>query len=69
MGNQSIGITDNWISILKTSTDCIAAPRFHRRRIRALQCFVEINVKEQVLIYQNVNVQSAWKRPGINFDG
>jgi carbonic anhydrase len=60
MGNQSIGIIDNWIVILKMFIvfiiylDSIEDERFN--------AFVEINAKEQVYDLSKTSInQAAWK--------
>lgn len=63
MGNQSIGIIDNWIRHIKD------VYRLHRDKLEAIEneddrfnAFVEINVKEQVLDLAKTSiVQGAWK--------
>lgn len=63
MGNQSIGIIDNWIRHIKD------VYRLHRDKLEAIadeddrfNTFVEINVKEQVLDLAKTSiVQGAWK--------
>ncbi len=62
MGNQSIGIIDNWIRHLKD------VYRFHQNELDSIadenerfERFVEVNVKEQVLDLAKTSiVQSAW---------
>ena len=63
MGNNSIGIIDNWIRHIKD------VYRFHHQELDAIldekerfNKFVEINVKEQVMDLANTSiVQNAWK--------
>jgi carbonic anhydrase len=63
MGNQSIGIIDNWIRHIKD------VYRFHSEELDAItdeklkfDTFVELNVKEQVLDLAKTSiVQTAWK--------
>lgn len=63
MGNQSIGIIDNWIRHIKD------VYRLHQNRLDAIEnetdrfnTFVEMNVKEQVFDLAKTSiVQSAWK--------
>lgn len=63
LGNQSIGIIDNWIRHIKD------VYRFHHEELDAItdeiqkfDTFVELNVKEQVLDLAKTSiVQSAWK--------
>jgi len=63
MGNQSIGIIDNWIRHIKD------VYRFHSEELDAItdekqkfDTFVELNVKEQVLDLAKTSiVQAAWK--------
>jgi carbonic anhydrase len=63
MGNDSIGIIDNWIRHIKD------VYRLHRDKLDAItnekerfNTFVEINVKEQVLDLAKTSiVQNAWK--------
>ncbi|SCY00757.1 carbonate dehydratase [Flavobacterium caeni] len=63
MGNQSIGIIDNWIRHIKD------VYRLHRAKLEAIpnendrfNKFVEINVKEQVLDLAKTSiVQGAWR--------
>ena len=63
MGNQSIGIIDNWIRHIKD------VYRLHQNKLDAIEnetdrfnAFVEINVKEQVFDLAKTSiVQSAWK--------
>jgi carbonic anhydrase len=63
MGNDSIGIIDNWIRHIKD------VYRLHRNELDAIEdekkrfnTFVEINVKEQVLDLAKTSiVQNAWK--------
>jgi carbonic anhydrase len=62
MGNQSIGIIDNWIRHLKD------VYRFHQKELDSIEDeserferFVEVNVKEQVLDLAKTSiVQAAW---------
>jgi len=62
MGNQSIGIIDNWIRHLKD------VYRFHQKELDGIadegdrfNRFVEVNVKEQVLDLAKTSiVQAAW---------
>jgi len=62
MGNQSIGIIDNWIRHLKD------VYRFHQKELDGIsdenerfERFVEVNVKEQVLDLAKTSiVQAAW---------
>ena len=64
MGNNSIGIIDNWIRHIKD------VYRFHHKELDAItdekerfNKFVELNVKEQVFDLAKTSiVQSAWKR-------
>lgn len=63
MGNQSIGLIDNWIRNIKD------VYRFHQKELDAISDeqerfdrFVEVNVKEQVLDLSKTSiVQAAWK--------
>jgi carbonic anhydrase len=63
MGNDSIGIIDNWIRHIKD------VYRFHHEELDAIKdekerfnTFVEVNVKEQVLDLAKTSiVQNAWK--------
>lgn len=63
MGNDSIGIIDNWIRHIKD------VYRLHRQELDSIEdekkrfnTFVEINVKEQVLDLAKTSiVQNAWK--------
>lgn len=63
MGNNSIGIIDNWIRHIKD------VYRFHQHELDAIENekerfnkFVEINVKEQVMdLAKTFIVQNAWK--------
>jgi carbonic anhydrase len=63
MGNNSIGIIDNWIRHIKD------VYRFHQHELDAIENekerfnkFVEINVKEQVMDLAKTSiVQNAWK--------
>ena len=63
MGNQSIGIIDNWIRHIKD------VYRLHQKELDAIEnetdrfnAFVEMNVKEQVFDLAKTSiVQSAWK--------
>lgn len=63
MGNDSIGIIDNWIRHIKD------VYRLHRQELNSIEdektrfnTFVEINVKEQVLDLAKTSiVQNAWK--------
>ncbi len=63
LGNQSIGIIDNWIRHIKD------VYRLHQKQLDAIEnqtdrfnTFVEINVKEQVFDLAKTSiVQSAWK--------
>lgn len=63
MGNQSIGVIDNWIRHIKD------VYRFHKDELDAIKdektkfdTFVELNVKEQVLDLAKTSiVQAAWK--------
>lgn len=63
LGNQSIGIIDNWIRHIKD------VYRFHADELDAIEdedlkfdTFVEVNVKEQVLDLAKTSiVQAAWK--------
>ena len=63
MGNDSIGIIDNWIRHIKD------VYRLHKEELDAIEnenerfnAFVEINVKEQVFDLAKTSiVQSAWK--------
>ena len=63
MGNQSIGIIDNWVRHIKD------VYRFHKEELDAIvdenekfNAFVEFNVKEQVLDLAKTSiVQAAWK--------
>ena len=63
MGNQSIGIIDNWIRHIKD------VYRFHQDELDAISDekerfnkFVEVNVKEQVMDLAKTSiVQNAWK--------
>lgn len=63
MGNDSIGIIDNWIRHIKD------VYRFHKEELDAItdekerfNRFVEVNVKEQVFDLAKTSiVQSAWK--------
>lgn len=63
LGNQSIGIIDNWIRHIKD------VYRLHQKQLDAIDnetdrfnAFVEINVKEQVFDLAKTSiVQSAWK--------
>jgi carbonic anhydrase len=63
MGNQSIGIIDNWIRHIKD------VYRLHQKQLDAVEneterfnTFVEMNVKEQVFDLAKTSiVQSAWK--------
>jgi len=63
MGNQSIGIIDNWVRHIKD------VYRFHKDELDAIvdenekfNAFVEFNVKEQVLDLAKTSiVQAAWK--------
>ena len=63
MGNDSIGIIDNWIRHIKD------VYRFHQTELDAIKdekerfnAFVEVNVKEQVLDLAKTSiVQNAWK--------
>jgi carbonic anhydrase len=63
MGNQSIGIIDNWIRHIKD------VYRLHQKQLDAIEnetdrfnVFVEMNVKEQVFDLAKTSiVQSAWK--------
>jgi carbonic anhydrase len=63
MGNQSIGIIDNWVRHIKD------VYRFHKTELDAIEdenekfdAFVEFNVKEQVLDLAKTSiVQAAWK--------
>lgn len=63
LGNQSIGIIDNWIRHIKD------VYRLHQKQLDAFDnetdrfnAFVEINVKEQVFDLAKTSiVQSAWK--------
>lgn len=64
LGNQSIGIIDNWIRHIKD------VYRLHQKQLDAIgnetdrfNAFVEINVKEQVFDLAKTSiVQSAWKK-------
>lgn len=64
MGNQSIGLIDNWIRHLKD------VYRFHQKELDSIaneddrfDRFVEVNVKEQVLDLAKTSiVQAAWNR-------
>ena len=64
MGNDSIGIIDNWIRHIKD------VYRLHKKELDAIESdevrfntFVEINVKEQVFDLAKTSiVQSAWKK-------
>lgn len=64
LGNQSIGIIDNWIRHIKD------VYRLHQKQLDAFDnetdrfnAFVEINVKEQVFDLAKTSiVQSAWKK-------
>lgn len=64
LGNQSIGIIDNWIRHIKD------VYRLHQKQLDAIDnetdrfnAFVEINVKEQVFDLAKTSiVQSAWKK-------
>ena len=64
MGNQSIGIIDNWIRHIKD------VYRLHAEQLNSIEdendrfnAFVEVNVKEQVLDLAKTSiVQSAWKK-------
>ena len=64
MGNQSIGIIDNWIRHIKD------VYRLHQNQLDAIEnetdrfnTFVELNVKEQVFDLAKTSiVQSAWKK-------
>ena len=64
MGNQSIGIIDNWIRHIKD------VYRLHQNQLDAIEnetdrfnTFVEMNVKEQVFDLAKTSiVQSAWKK-------
>ncbi len=64
MGNDSIGIIDNWIRHIKD------VYRLHKKELDSLESdevrfntFVEINVKEQVFDLAKTSiVQSAWKK-------
>jgi carbonic anhydrase len=63
MGNDSIGIIDNWIRHIKD------VYRYHQKELNAIENeevrfnkFVELNVKEQVFDLSKTSiVQSAWK--------
>lgn len=63
MGNNSIGLIDNWIRHIKD------VYRFHKRTLDAIEDedarfdkFVEVNVKEQVYDLAKTSiVQAAWK--------
>jgi carbonic anhydrase len=63
MGNQHIGLIDNWIRHIKD------VYRFHAKELNAIENekerfdrFVELNVKEQVLDLAKTSiVQSAWE--------
>ncbi|NHN24231.1 carbonate dehydratase [Flavobacterium jejuense] len=63
MGNDSIGIIDNWIRHIKD------VYRFHHKELDAIEDeksrfnkFVELNVKEQVIDLAKTSiVQSAWR--------
>lgn len=63
MGNDSIGVIDNWIRHIKD------VYRFHHKELDAIEDqdlrfnrFVELNVKEQVFDLAKTSiVQSAWK--------
>lgn len=63
MGNQSIGLIDNWVRHIKD------VYRFHKTELDAIEdenekfdAFVEFNVKEQVLDLAKTSiVQAAWK--------
>lgn len=63
MGNQSIGVIDNWIRHIKD------VYRFHKDELDAIKdektkfdTFVELNVKEQVLDLAKTSiVQAAWR--------
>ena len=63
MGNQSIGLIDNWIRHIK------AVYRLHETQLDAIEDnterfnkFVEINVQEQVFdLYKTSIVQNAWR--------
>ena len=63
LGNQSIGIIDNWIRHIKD------VYRLHQKQLDAIEnerdrfnTFVEMNVKEQVFDLAKTSiVQSAWK--------
>lgn len=63
LGNQSIGIIDNWIRHIKD------VYRLHQKQLDAIEnetdrfnTFVEVNVKEQVFDLAKTSiVQSAWK--------
>lgn len=63
MGNQSIGLIDNWVRHIKD------VYRFHKAELDAIEdenekfnAFVEFNVKEQVLDLAKTSiVQAAWK--------
>ena len=63
MGNNSIGIIDNWIRHIKD------VYRFHQQELDAIENekerfnkFIEINVKEQVMNLAKTSiVQNAWK--------
>ena len=63
MGNQSIGLIDNWVRHIKD------VYRFHKTELDAIEdenekfnAFVELNVKEQVLDLAKTSiVQAAWK--------
>jgi carbonic anhydrase len=64
MGNDSIGIIDNWIRHIKD------VYRLHKKELDSIEneedrfnAFVEINVKEQVFDLAKTSiVQSAWKK-------
>lgn len=64
MGNDSIGIIDNWIRHIKD------VYRLHKKELDSIESdeirfntFVEINVKEQVFDLAKTSiVQSAWKK-------
>lgn len=63
MGNNSIGLIDNWIRHIKDSY------RFHKEELDSIgdekkrfDCFVELNVKEQVFDLAKTSiVQNAWR--------
>ena len=63
MGNQSIGVIDNWIRHIKD------VYRLHKKELDSIEdedkrfdTFVELNVKEQVFDLAKTSiVQTAWK--------